>query len=592
MRLHTFKLRFRRFWRRGIIRIIGFSRGAGTQFDQNLIGRLGRLRLVWRFVLLWLVLIGVIAGLLSVQLSALRSYYQVLQPSPGGIYSEGVVGSFTTANPIYAVSDVDTTVAKLLFAGLLTYNDQDQLTGDLASSWGVNESGTQYTVHLRPNLVWQDGQPLTADDVVFTYQTMQDPDAQSPFQSSWQGVTVAAVDRSTVTFTLPNPLSSFAQSLTNGIIPKHILQSVNIVDLRSAAFNTTNPVGAGPFRWGSIGVSGVGQSAQTQITLTPFRTYWASAPRLDQFIVHAYANQDDLVQAYRNQEITAVAGLDSVPASIASDKSSHIYNLPLTAGVYVFFKTTSSILSDAKVRQALVAAADRAAILKRLDFPAIAVDEPLLRGQLGYNPAYAQTTGNLAQAKSLLDQAGWTVQPDGTRAKNGQPLSFTLIVGAGTPYAAVAQQLSSEWQSIGAQAQVTPLLSDDFQDSLSSHSYDAVIDGISIGVDPDVFVYWDSSQADPRSDNQLNFSEYKSTTADLALEAGRTRLDPQLRVAKYRSFLQAWQQDTPALGLYQPRFLYISHIPIYGLHENPVNTDAGRFNNVQNWMVHLDWATR
>lgn len=562
------------------------------QFDQNLIGRLGRLRLVWRFVLSWLVLMGAIAGILIAQLSALRSYYQVMQPSPGGIYSEGIEGSFTTVNPIYAVSDVDTSVSKLLFAGLLTYDGHNQLVGDLADSWNANASGTQYTVHLRAGLTWQDGQPVTANDVVFTYHTIQDPDAQSPLQSSWQGVTITAVDASTVTFTLPNPLSSFAYSLTNGIIPKHILQSVNVVDLRSAAFNTSDPVGTGPFRWSSIGVSGLGQNAQTQITLTPFSRYWAGAPQLDQFNVHAYASRNDLLQAYRNQEITAIAGLDSIPADIAKDTSSYIYNLPLTAGVYVFFKTTSQILGDVKVRQALVAAANRAAIVQHLGYPAVTVDEPLLSGQLGYNPAYAQTTGNQTQAKTLLDQAGWTMQTNGMRAKGGQPLSFMLVVAAGTEYETVARQLSDEWRSVGINAQVVPQLPADFQASLTQHLYDAVIDGVSIGADPDVFVYWDSSQADPRSDNQLNFSEYKSALADLALEAGRTRLDPQLRAAKYKSFLQVWQQDAPALGLYQPRFLYISHIPIYGLYENQINTDAGRFNNVQNWMVHLNWVTR
>src|SRR6185437_2224030 len=183
-----------------------------------------------------------------------------------------------------------------------------------------------------------------------------------------------------------------------------------------------------------------------------------------------------------------LAGLNSVPASIARDASSYIYNLPLTAGVYVFFKTTSPVLQDVKVRQALVAAADRSSILDNLGYSGIAVDEPLLKGQLGYNPAYAQVTGNQANAKALLDQAGWTVQKNGMRAKDGQPLSFALIVSADTPYTAVAQHLHDEWRSVGIDAQILAQPSDDFQASLSGHAYDAVIDGISIGADPDVFV--------------------------------------------------------------------------------------------------------
>jgi hypothetical protein len=109
-------------------------------------------------------------------------------------------------------------------------------------------------------------------------------------------------------------------------------------------------------------------------------------------------------------------------------------------------------------------------------------------------------------------------------------------------------------------------------------------------VDPDVFVYCDSSQTDPRS-ARLNLSDYQSSTADTSLEAGRTRLDPSLRIIKYKPFLQAWQTDAPALGLYQPRFLYVVHEKVYGLTEHTLNSDINRFDNVQNWMVRTAKVT-
>jgi ABC-type transport system substrate-binding protein len=153
--------------------------------------------------------------------------------------------------------------------------------------------------------------------------------------------------------------------------------------------------------------------------------------------------------------------------------------------------------------------------------------------------------------------------------------------------------LVSQWRAVGIDASAQFQAPADFQsNSLALHQYDAVLDGVSIGADPDVYVYWDSSQNDPRSPTQYNFSKYSSTTADLSLEAGRTRLDPLLRKVKYKSFLQAWQQDAPALGLYQPRLLYISHENVYGLAGSPINTDADRFRNVQNWMIHTGWVTK
>lgn len=588
---HLFRLRSRRFWRRQTSHVEDLSHAAGQQLEQNFLARVGRLRKVWRFVAAWtLLLVFVGVGVLA-QLSNLKSYYQRLEPVPGGIYSEGLAGTFTTANPLYAVSDVDTSVSTLLFAGLLTYDNSNQLVGDLADWWRANDTGTVYTVHLRPNLTWQDGKPLTSADVVFTYQTIQDPDVQSPLFSSWQGVTVAAVDSRTISFTLPNPLSSFPYSLTNGIVPQHILQGISAVDLRSAGFNTEDPIGSGPFAWGSLGITGSGDSLEEQITLTPFSHYWSGPPKLTSFNLYAFANTNNLIQAYESHEIMAVVGLDSVPDFVRKDSSSYVYNVSLTAGVYVFFKTSSGLFADAKVRQALTMASNRGAVIARLGYPARAVDEPILKDQLGYNPVYAQATNLIDQAKALLDADGWVVGAGGVRSKAGQDLTFTLSLPSNPEYNTVADTLRDEWRAVGADIQVASLPAADFQGALAQHAYDAVLYGISIGADPDVFVYWDSSQADPRSANRLNFSEYKSSVADLALETARTRLDPSLRAAKYRSFLQAWQRDAPALGLYQPRLLIISHSPIYGIGDGAINADAGRYRSVSDWTIHLGWVT-
>ena len=140
-------------------------------------------------------------------------------------------------------------------------------------------------------------------------------------------------------------------------------------------------------------------------------------------------------------------------------------------------------------------------------------------------------------------------------------------------------------KALGVKLDVQLQDSSDFQSTINYHSYDAVLNGISIGVDPDVFVYWDSSQADPRSSHRLNLSEYKNGTADSALESGRTRIDPGLRVIKYKPFLQEWQKDAPAIGLYQPRLLYLTNGPVAGLSENPITSPTDRFINVQNWQI-------
>jgi peptide/nickel transport system substrate-binding protein len=484
----------------------------------------------------------------------------------------------------------------LLFSGLLKYDDKNRLTGDLAESWSADARGINYTFTLRPNLKWHDGRPVRASDVLFTYQIIQNPDARSPLFSSFRDITVAAPDDRTVTFALPSPLASFPYSLTNGIVPKHILGSTPMLDMRSVSFNSTRPVGSGPFMWQALELSGgSADTREERIGLKAYDHYHFGKPKLNSFVVRTFRNQDQLVSSFKKQEVFAVSGLSQVPKELQDDGTRHTYSLPLTAAVMTFFRTQDGVLASTKVRQALVRATDTPGILENLDYATQPVRQPLLHGQLGYNPAYHQAAYDPLAAKQILASDGWLQGKDGILAKGGVPLSFSLHYLEGGEYASVAKQLATQWKQVGAEAKLTPQSEAEFQTVLASapspafHSYDALLYGISIGVDPDVYIYWDSTQIDLRSPVRLNFSQYASKTADEALESGRTRLDPALRAAKYQPFLGAWQTDAPAVGLYQPRFLYITHGRVYGLEEKAINSDVQRFATVYDWQIRETW---
>lgn len=591
-RKRAFKFRLRRTFRLQKRQVEELGAVAEQRLEDDFFKRLERLGLVWRFTTSWVVLLALLLGAVVAQTRALSGYYQTLQPAPGGTYTEGVLGAFTNANPVYATNLPDTTVSHLLFSGLLTYDSKNQLTGDLADSWTVDARGTTYTVHLRPGLKWHDGQPLTSADVLFTYQVIQNPDAHSPLNASWQGITVAAPDPQTVTFTLPNVLASFPYSLTNGIIPKHLLGSTRMADMRSVAFNTTQPIGSGPFQWQAIELTGsTADKREEHIALKAFPDYYLGKPKLSSFVVRTFRSQAQLMSSFKHQDLTAVAGLAQLPDNYKPDGNVSVYNIPLTAAVMAFFDSSQGLTGDPAVRQALVSAADPAQIITKLDYPTQTVRQPLLHGQLAYNPAYNQLSYNPTVANQLLDKAGWARGKDGVRAKGGTKLQLNLYYHAGSEYGKVARQLADFWKTIGVSTKFNAQNDADFQGTISqapstvSHTYDVLLYGISIGVDPDVYVYWDGSQIDLRSPSRLNFSAYSSGQADASLEAGRTRLDPLLRTVKYQPFLQAWQADAPALGLYQPRFLYLTHGTVYGLSETPINTDAQRFSNVYNWQI-------
>jgi peptide/nickel transport system substrate-binding protein len=362
---------------------------------------------------------------------------------------------------------------------------------------------------------------------------------------------------------------------------------VAMADMRSSAFNSSRPIGAGPFQWQAIELnSGSVDNREEHILLRPFAGYHAGKPKLSSFVIRTFRGQDQLIRSFKKQELNAIAGLTEVPKELQNDGASREYNIPLTAAVMTFFKTSEGVLADNKVRAALVAAADVPGIMSTLSYATVPVREPLLKDQLAYNGAFQQAGFDPASANAQLDADGWVMGNDGFRWKAGQQLTFQLYAQNTSEYASVAKQLATQWRAVGADVKLV-IAPDDatFQSAVAYHSYDAILYGISIGVDPDTFVYWHSSQADQSALVRLNLSEYKSRTADAALEAGRTRLDPALRTEKYKPFLQAWHDDYPALGMYQPRFLYITRGTVHGLDEHPINTDAERFNNVHNWQI-------
>jgi peptide/nickel transport system substrate-binding protein len=561
------------------------SRHADNQIEELLIRRFDRLVQVKKFVGIWVALFGFMFFSLVMQIRALGPHYQMLGPAPGGIYSEGLVGNFTNANPIYATGAADTSISRLIFSGLFKHDNNNKLVGDLATNWTLDNSQTRYTVKLKKDINWQDGQPFTADDVVFTYQMMQNIEAQSPFYASWQGIKLTKKDNYTVYFDLANPLSAFPYSLTNGIIPAHAFKGIKPTSMRTAPFNN-KPVGTGPFEWKYVEVTGKTDADREQrISLASNGDYWDAKPRLDGFNLTTFSSENNLVTAFSNKQINAMSGLEAVPDKLKSDKGIHVYTTPLTGAVMAFFNISHPILNDANVRKAMVTGVDRSNISNLLEYPVKQVDSPLLSSQLGYDPTIVEPDYNQDSANQLLEKAGW-VSGGNNRTKDDKPLKLTLAAQDTPAYTQVAQYLQTQWSKLGIRTDVHYYASDDLQKAvIPSHDYDILLYGISIGVDPDVFAYWDSSQASISSQGHLNLSEYKSKAADQALESSRTRADAGLRVTKYKAFLGAWVADAPALALYQPNMIYVTRGPVFNYERKESNSSADRFYNVNAWMI-------
>lgn len=582
------RLQGRGFDRRSLTKRMKKAETATTRHTHRfIVRRLDSVRNVQRHIIEWLVLIGVLIAASGVQLVWFQQSYQVIAADSGGTYAEAVLGPVDTLNPLYASSDAEMSAARLMFSSLYSYDTTGHLHGDVAKTMQVDRTGMVYTVSLRPDVHWQDGQLLTAKDVAFTVNLIKNREAraQPALQATWQDVEAKALSDTVVQFKLPAVYAAFPNALTFSILPEHLLASVPAGAIRENTFSRS-PVGSGPFTIELL------QSTTTKgdrkvIQMTANNNYYQGKPKLSRFELHAYPTSDDIIAALKSGEVNAA----QVSPGAASRIDTKVYNAvtePIDSGVYALFNVNRPAVKDQKVRQALQLATDTTAIRRALGTKVPSLDLPFINGQITGADVPHAPTENDTQAKTLLDEAGWKLV-NGSRQKDNQKLALTITTTKDDQYEKVLDVLANQWRRIGVTVTTQVIDRTDpavnfTRDTLQPRNYDVLLTELQIGADPDVYAYWHSSQIGMTG---YNFSNYVNQLADTSLATARSRLEPDLRNAKYKAFARQWLQDVPAIGLYQSVVVSVTnkHTDTTRGTGNLVSL-TDRYAGVLDWSVH------
>ncbi len=529
------------------------------------------LRRVERFVFSWFMVFVLGAGIVLYQSDQLASYYLTDGPRSGGQFVEGVVGDVNAINPVFSGNRVSRIAEALVFQPLFRYNGQGELVPELARDYSMNEAGDVYTVSLRRDANWHDGEHVTAEDVAFTFRTIKNPNTGSSIQPAWQDIDIQTLNEYTVQFTLPNPFTPFLHQLTTGIVPAHVLRNTEPDQLRVAGFNRS-PVGSGPFTFDEI--------SNERIHLDANHAYSGGEPRLDEFDIAMYPDRQGMVSAYNRGELSAmVAGNGMNVDSFQNQDRSRVQKINTPSQVFAFINTQR--ISDTTVRRALAHGIDNARLVNQLPERFEAADSPLLSEHPGYMSA--QVSHNLEKARTLLEEAGWTTEEDGIRRRDGTALSINITTREASHYTAAAEAVARQWRQLGVRTEVRTVGSSQLQqDFIRPRSYDVLLFGVTVGSDPDVYAYWHSSQI---TGTGRNLSQYESIVADSSLEDGRTRAETELREAKYETFQEEWRSDTPAIALYRLHDYYIWRKEAHGIRVGNIAHTIDRFYNVEDWTI-------
>lgn len=563
----------------------------------NILEYISRFSSTEKAVFFILVITAIVSALLLATKAS--SMFMIEIPAVGGELREGAIGLPRTINPILAVSDIDRDISNLIYSGLTKY-EKGTFVPDLAESWKVSSDGLTYDFILKNEIRFHDGIKLTADDVVFTIQKIQDPSIKSARQGDWANVTVKQISSTEVQFILKQPYSGFLANTSIGILPKHIWGGVSNDQFIFSQYNI-EPIGSGPFKAGTITRDAGG--IPTSYKINSWKGYYGTHPYVDSITFYFYPREDKALSALVDGTIDSLPSIDPSTAAKLNTNTEENYNiikspLPRIFGVF-FNQSQSTLLSDPIVRNALELATDRNKIISEvLSGYGVSAHSPIpsrLATDLGItiDTSNHSDTARIADAQTLLEKNGWKKNTQGiyekksSKAKTASTtLSFDIYTADAPDLVATAKLLKEQWATLGAQVDVQIFESADlYQNIIRTRKYDALLFGEQIGKDRDLYAFWHSSQ---RNAPGLNVALYANSKVDSILSDIRNTGSTTTMNSDYEKLDQLITADMPAIFLYSPDFIYAIPKNLRNVQLSSIITGGDRWNSVSSWYMETE----
>lgn len=497
------------------------------------------------------------------------------QPDYGGRIRFGSIGEPSNLIPALSTDSASQEIAGLLYTAPLEYDKDFNIVLLAAESWEVLEDGCFMRFKLREDIKWQDGAPLTADDVRFTYELMINPTTPTAYAADYL---LIKEFKQTGTYTFEvrydAPYARSAITWMHAIMPKHVLEGEDIVTTRFAR----DPIGAGPYRLKSW------ESGRVTLDANPL--YFKGKPYIDEVV---YRIIPDLSTMFLEAKAGKLDFLGLSPQQYLRqtnggmwDKDWRKYKYLSPGYTFLGFNLTNPLFSDLQVRQALSYAIDREGIIKGvllgLGEPTIGPYKP---GTWVYNDALSPYAYNPEKAKAMLAEAGWKDNNnDGVLDKGGLEFRFTILVNQGNDQRIkTATILQHMFRDVGVECKIRTVEWAAFiKEFVNKGNFEALILAWNILDDPDIFDVWHSSTI---KENGLNFVHYRNAEVDAMLEQGRATADKAERKILYDRMQAILHEEQPYLFLYVPYALPMVGARYQGIEPAP----AGIMYNFDKWWI-------
>lgn len=517
-------------------------------------------------------------------------------PAPGGTLTEGLIGTPRFINPVYASKNAeDTDLTTLIFSGLFRIDDTLRATPDLAESYQWIDAQT-LEIHLRKDVRFHDGEPLSSDDVVFTYQAIQNPAWKSPLAKTFSGIEVTRMDESTIRFHLPESNPGFLKDLTVGILPAHLWTDVD-EDHAILADANLRPIGSGPYRF--VKFTRDSKGTVLSYELQAFEGYHGLKPHIQTWIFRFFADREQALTALKGNQIDALGFISWRDAEKVKNDRLRTVPMELPQETVAFFNTKDAILKNERVREALARATDREELV-RLVGHSVAVNSPY-----PLTESTSTVSSDIDGARALLDKAGWrminatdtvrvlvdlsTKKPVRSATASSTELSVLIEVPNQPDLIKVAETLKRQWSFVGVKVdlrveELKPLV----KRIMTDRVYQVLLWNVVLPPDQDVRPFW-TSHTDGTKD--YNFSNFVDRTIESALDGVANATSTETMLTAQTKVANAINAHAPALFLLRPQYAYLISSAIRGVESLKLSTPSNRLEQASAWYINttLRW---
>lgn len=472
-------------------------------------------------------------------------YTKTFPVESGGMLIDATIGEPSGLIYMVAGESAAAAISGNIFNKLLKYDKNLDIEGELAESWLISSDQKTITFKLKPNLKWADGKPLTSEDVLFTWKLVTDENTRSPYASDYQLVKKAeAPDPNTFSVTYDKAYAPALDSWSGlQVLPKHLLEKQ---DIHTTAF-ARNPVGSHYYKLDSW-------THGENLKLSRNPNSVLGPANIDKLVTRIIPDNSAQFLELMADNIDSM-GLDPikysriVPARPELQKKLALYKELGNSYTYLGFNLKHKPFDDIRVRKAINYAIDKQEIIDGVYLGlGINIASPYKPGTRWSNPELKPYPYDVEKAKALLKEAGFADSDgDGIVERDGKPFAFEIITNQNKEREKSAVLIQRRLKDVGIDVQIRAIEWASFISRfIKTGDFDVVVLGWGLGLDPDQFSIWHSSQNQP---GQFNFINYNNPQIDTLLEQGRLELNPDKRMKIYHEFAKVLLEDSPIVYL-------------------------------------------